>query len=278
MVAAHLEQANGGFYFLRAKIKMASFKGFQVEPEALHEVLYPHQRDIVRWAVQGGNRAIFAKFGLGKSSCSASGCARFGAAGGLGLIVCPLGVRQELIRDAAMLGMRLVFIRSAAEIGRAGLLHHELRDGARRQARPGAVHGREPGRGERAALASAARPTRSSCRCSRACVQAGQHRHAEPQPLQGTDPLRRLPRRDGHRPGADPLLPARQREGRQPDALPAQGTGVLAVGQQLGRVRAVPERPGPLGRGLRPAGARGASTTRCRPTTPRPAPSATARR
>ena len=53
--------------FLRQKIKMASFKGFTVEPAALHACLFPHQRDIVRWAVQGGNRAIFAKFGLGKS-------------------------------------------------------------------------------------------------------------------------------------------------------------------------------------------------------------------
>ena len=30
-------------------------------------VLFPHQRDIVRWACAGGRRAIFAAFGLGKS-------------------------------------------------------------------------------------------------------------------------------------------------------------------------------------------------------------------
>ena len=53
--------------FLRRKIKMAQFKGFQIEPEACHKILFPHQRDIVRWAVLGGNRAIFASFGLGKS-------------------------------------------------------------------------------------------------------------------------------------------------------------------------------------------------------------------
>lgn len=50
-------------------------------------------------------------------TASASGCARSSAQPvALGLIVCPLGVRQELIRDAAMLGIRLVFIRSASEI------------------------------------------------------------------------------------------------------------------------------------------------------------------
>jgi len=103
--------------FLRRKIKMAQFKGFQIEPEACHEILFPHQRDIVRWAVLGGNRAIFASFGLGKSVMQCEWLRQIiGAVGGLGLIVCPLGVRQELIRDAAMLGMRLVFIRSASEI------------------------------------------------------------------------------------------------------------------------------------------------------------------
>jgi hypothetical protein len=60
---------------------------------------------------------IFAKFGLGKSIMQCEWLRQIiAAAGGLGLIVCPLGVRQELIRDAAMLGVRLVFIRSAAEI------------------------------------------------------------------------------------------------------------------------------------------------------------------
>jgi hypothetical protein len=103
--------------FLRQKIKMAQFKGFQVEPHALHECLFPHQRDIVKWAVLGGNRAIFASFGLGKSVMQCEWLRQtIGVAGGLGLIVCPLGVRQELIRDAAMLGIRLVFIRSASEI------------------------------------------------------------------------------------------------------------------------------------------------------------------
>lgn len=103
--------------FLRAKIKMASFAGFDVQPHKLHEALFPHQRDIVRWSVKGGNRAIFASFGLGKSVMQLEWLRQMlAAAGGNGLVVCPLGVRQELIRDAAMLGVTLVFIRSAAEI------------------------------------------------------------------------------------------------------------------------------------------------------------------
>lgn len=103
--------------FLHAKIKMASFKGVTLEPAEIHAMLFPFQNDIVRWAVQGGNRAIFAKFGLGKSLMQCEWLRQIvAAAGGLGLIVCPLGVRQELIRDAAKLGLTLIFIRSAAEI------------------------------------------------------------------------------------------------------------------------------------------------------------------
>lgn len=103
--------------FLRQKIKMANFKGFSVAPGDVHPVLYPHQKDIVRWAVQGGNRAIFAKFGLGKSIMQVEWMRQIiGSAGGNGLIVCPLGVRQELVRDAAMLGVKLVFIRSDSEM------------------------------------------------------------------------------------------------------------------------------------------------------------------
>jgi len=102
--------------FLRQKIKLAIFKGFDVAAALLHSILFPHQRDIVRWAVMGGNRAIFAKFGLGKSLMQCEWLRQIIAhAGGDGLIVCPLGVRQELIRDAAKLGMRLIFIRSADE-------------------------------------------------------------------------------------------------------------------------------------------------------------------
>jgi hypothetical protein len=120
--------------FLREKIKMASFKGFDLKPEVCHEILFPHQRDIVRWAVLGGNRAIFASFGLGKSVMQCEWLRQIlGQTEGPALIVCPLGVRQELIRDAAMLGLELRFIRSAAEMTpghRAYITNYEtVRDG-----------------------------------------------------------------------------------------------------------------------------------------------------
>jgi len=103
--------------FLRQKIKMANFKGFSVEPENLSPILYPHQIDIVRWAVQGGNRAIFAKFGLGKSVMQCEWLRQITSKTSKpGLIICPLGVRQELRRDGQMVGIDLQFIRTSAEV------------------------------------------------------------------------------------------------------------------------------------------------------------------
>ncbi|MGN8554418.1 UNVERIFIED_CONTAM: hypothetical protein OHV15_17720, partial [Microbacterium sp. SLM126] len=103
--------------FLRAKIKMARFDGFDTDPAEVNPILFGHQRDIVRWAVKGGNRGIFASFGLGKSVMQCEwGRLTVEHAGGDLLLVAPLGVRQELIRDARMLGIDLRFIRTDAEV------------------------------------------------------------------------------------------------------------------------------------------------------------------
>lgn len=53
--------------FVKAKIKMAELNGVPCEKSEINPILFPHQRDIVQWAVQGGQRAIFAAFGLGKT-------------------------------------------------------------------------------------------------------------------------------------------------------------------------------------------------------------------
>ena len=98
--------------FVRQKIAMAKFGGFEVEPEEISPILKPHQRDIVQWAVRGGCRAIFAAFGLGKSVMQIEALRLIHKReGGKVLVICPLGVRQEFVRDALMLGVTFKFIR-----------------------------------------------------------------------------------------------------------------------------------------------------------------------
>ena len=46
--------------FIEQKVNLDKTYGHHINPEDIHPILKPHQRDIVRWAVQGGRRAIFA--------------------------------------------------------------------------------------------------------------------------------------------------------------------------------------------------------------------------
>ena len=102
--------------FLRKKIKLADSFGFDVTDAEINQLLKPHQRDIVRWLVRMGRAACFAAFGLGKSVIQVETVRLTRErAGGMALIVIPLGVRQEFMRDAAMLGVKVKFIRRIEE-------------------------------------------------------------------------------------------------------------------------------------------------------------------
>ncbi|CUR48455.1 Superfamily II DNA/RNA helicases, SNF2 family [Alloalcanivorax xenomutans] len=87
--------------FLRAKIKMAPRSGFDISQVEINPLLSGHQKASVQWAVAGGRRALFEAFGLGKTMQQIEIIRLILAyAGGRGLIVAPLGVRQEFTRDA----------------------------------------------------------------------------------------------------------------------------------------------------------------------------------
>lgn len=102
--------------FLRAKVQMAETWGFEIDPAEVNPILKPHQRAIVCWMVAGGRRACFAAFGLGKSMMQLEAVRITRArAGGMGLIVLPLGVRAEFMHDAALLGITVKFVRRIEE-------------------------------------------------------------------------------------------------------------------------------------------------------------------
>ena len=119
--------------FLEDKRAMAPQMGFEVSKDEISPVLFPHQRDIVRWALAGGRRAIFAAFGLGKSIMQLE-IMRLVLAheGGRCLVICPLGVRQEFMRDAELLGIEPVFVRRDEELAGDGIYltnYESVRDG-----------------------------------------------------------------------------------------------------------------------------------------------------
>lgn len=108
--------------FIENKILTSPEKGFQVFRNDLHESLFHHQIETVIWAAKGGSRAVFKSFGLGKTrdQLELMRLCVFDKSGWnegqFGLIVCPLGVRQEFFKEAKELGMTLQYVTSNEEI------------------------------------------------------------------------------------------------------------------------------------------------------------------
>ncbi len=109
--------------FLRRKIKLASFDGFDVPLEQINPALKPHTRDIVRWMLKGGRRACFARFGLHKTATHLELHRQIGLRHSdvFRLGVVPLGVRHEFFREATErftgdCAIDLRFIRKDSEI------------------------------------------------------------------------------------------------------------------------------------------------------------------
>lgn len=122
--------------FLRAKLCSAPRSGFDVDPSKVSMAMKPHCRAIVPWMLAGGRRALFTAFGLHKTVMQLEAvrlaCEHIG---GRGLIVIPLGVRQEFRRDAVeRLGWAEPpkFIRRIEEAGDSGIYltnYETIRDG-----------------------------------------------------------------------------------------------------------------------------------------------------
>lgn len=91
--------------FLKGKVVVAEKFGLDTSELNYTEALFPHQKDIVNFCLEGGRRAIFASFGLGKTfmqlEIAKQLIDKFNKPF---LIVCPLGVSGEFKRDNSKLG------------------------------------------------------------------------------------------------------------------------------------------------------------------------------
>ena len=83
--------------FIEHKIDVAPETGIMdFDPVEINPILKPHQRDMVTFAVRGGRRGIFARFGLGKAIMQLEYCRIVQAhEGGRMLIVMPLNVMRS---------------------------------------------------------------------------------------------------------------------------------------------------------------------------------------
>ena len=102
--------------FLKSKMSIAPASGIMVERDEVNPLLKPHEIDAVIWAAKGGRRALFENFGLGKSIQQIELCRILTQReGGKALIVAPLEVRHEFVKDAMFKGAH--WEKRAVEIG-----------------------------------------------------------------------------------------------------------------------------------------------------------------
>jgi len=112
--------------FLKTKEVKISNHG----PETFGEVnpiLFPFQADVVRWAVRKGRAAIFLDTGLGKTFSQLEWARLLNVRT---LIIAPLSVARQTVREAAKLGTKIKYVRNQEGIddGMIFITNYEMAD------------------------------------------------------------------------------------------------------------------------------------------------------
>ena len=110
------------------KIKTEEY-GF--EPDEIHSALYDFQRDITSWALRKGKCAVFTMTGTGKTIMQTEWAKQVhNKTGGNVLILAPLAVSNQTVREAHKIGLDITLCRTQADV-RPGvnitnyeMLHH----------------------------------------------------------------------------------------------------------------------------------------------------------
>lgn len=104
--------------FLARKQQSADSYGADITTSDVHERLHDWQAEIVTWAVRNGRAAIWADTGLGKTLMQIE-WARL--SGTTSLIVAPLAVCTQTVREAATVGVQSTYVRDPAQMTGAGI-------------------------------------------------------------------------------------------------------------------------------------------------------------
>lgn len=99
--------------FLKRKTRIVGECGIEVDPSKVHQMLKPFQRDQVLWALRKGRCALFDDTGLGKTFMQLE----WGRIlEGKGLIVAPLSVARQTVREGRKIGVSVKYCRHNDEI------------------------------------------------------------------------------------------------------------------------------------------------------------------
>jgi DNA modification methylase/superfamily II DNA or RNA helicase len=99
--------------FLKTKQLTIKASGITVSIEQINNQLFDFQKDIVRWALAKGKAAIFAGTGLGKTGMQLEWANHIP---GDVLILAPLAVSQQTVREGEKFGIKVNMARSQADV------------------------------------------------------------------------------------------------------------------------------------------------------------------
>lgn len=104
--------------FLESKRVIVKPVGHGIDPQDVHPLLHPWQNEVVRWSVERGRAALWEECGLGKTVQSLE-WARLSA--DTSLIVAPLGVSAQTVREAVKVDMDVKYVRSGDRVTGPGI-------------------------------------------------------------------------------------------------------------------------------------------------------------
>ena len=100
--------------FLKNKTQYDNNKGFDIHLESINDIHFRWQAAVTRWAVKKGRAALFEDCGLGKTIQQIEWLKlimrQTRDIDGIGLIICPLSVAEQTIKEAEMLGYNLKYV------------------------------------------------------------------------------------------------------------------------------------------------------------------------
>lgn len=104
--------------FLASKRLIVSSSGKEIQDGDINPMLFPFQRDLTKWSVLKGRAAIFADTGLGKTLMQLEWARLIGERT---LILAPLAVARQTVREGLKLGITVTYARSQDQAAPSGI-------------------------------------------------------------------------------------------------------------------------------------------------------------
>lgn len=96
--------------FISEKLGIVASSG--IDTPLRDYALFPHQRDLTKWALRRGRAAIFADTGLGKMRMAIAWADTVVTHSGQPVIIlCPLAVAQQFVAEGVLMGVEVTHIR-----------------------------------------------------------------------------------------------------------------------------------------------------------------------